>query len=352
MGKGLYNVAVIGATGNIGLTTLDILIERRFPCANVTAVASARSAGVTLRLLDGREIKAQQISQVDFNRVDLAFFCAGSAVSAEYAAQVAQKGCLVIDKTSFFRMRENIPLVVPEINLESISDHKQPSGVIACPNCIAIPLSMTLSALIRGGCGINNVVVSTYQSVSGAGRQAVDALKSRTLADLKDDYILPEGLISPFPREIAFNAIPQIGNISASNAYADEEDKIMREVAKILGQRNLNISVTCVRAPTLVGHGISVYVELDKTASLKELASTLRQFPNISFSEGDDYATPAEAAGRDEVFVGRLRKAGRGYSFWVVTDNLRKGAALNGVQIAEQLIAIDPSLDRFKANKT
>jgi aspartate-semialdehyde dehydrogenase len=348
----LYNVAVIGATGNIGSKTLDILIERKFPCANITTVASARSAGTTLRLLDGREIKVQQISQVDFNNTDLAFFCAGSAMSAEYAAQVAQKGCLIIDKTSFFRMHEDIPLVVPEINFDSISSCKSPSGIVACPNCVAVPLSMTLSALVKGGCKIGSVVVSTYQSVSGAGRRAVDVLKSQTLADLNDDYVMPEGLISPFPKKIAFNAIPQIGNISASDAYADEEDKIMREVAKILEQENLNISVTCVRVPTLVGHGISVYVELDKTASLKELAAMFKQFSGISFGAENDYITPAEAVGRDEVFIGRLRKAGKGYSFWAVTDNLRKGAALNGVQTAERMIAADPSLDRFKANKT
>jgi aspartate-semialdehyde dehydrogenase len=350
--KKLYNVAVIGATGNIGSKTLDILIERKFPCANITAVASARSAGTTLRLLDRREIKVQQISQVDFNNIDLAFFCAVSAVSAEYAAQIAQKGCLVIDKTSFFRMHEDTPLVVPEINFDSISSRKPSSGIVACPNCVAIPLSMTLSALVRGGCRIRNVVVSTYQSVSGAGRRAVDALKSQALADLNADYVMPEGLISPFPKKIAFNAIPQIGNISASDAYTDEEDKVMREVAKILGQIDLNISVTCVRVPTLVGHGISVYVELDKAASLKELASMFRQFPSISFGAENDYITPVESEGRDEVFVGRLRKASRGYAFWVIADNLRKGAALNGVQIAEQLIAADPSLDRFKASKT
>ncbi|MDR1475463.1 MAG: aspartate-semialdehyde dehydrogenase [Holosporales bacterium] len=345
-----YNIAVVGATGNIGAKTLDMLVERNFPYANITAAASPRSVGAALRLSNGAEVKIRRIDDVDFENIDIAFFCAGSSVSSEYAAKAANMGCIVIDKTSFFRMEENIPLIVPEINIDSLSNSKtSPRGIISCPNCVAIPLSMALYALISGGLIINNVIVSTYQSVSGAGRQAVKVLRSQSLAILNGDN--QEKISSTFPRKMAFNAIPQIGDITAPGAYADEEEKIMREVSKIIDCLSFNISVTCVRIPTFVGHGVSVYVELNKVVCLEELGRMFKRFPGMSFDSRRDYITPVEVTNCDEVFVGRLRQAGNGYLFWIVADNLRKGAALNGVQIAERLIKLDPDLYKFRQRK-
>ncbi len=335
-----YNLAIIGASGNTGSKVLDILIERDFPYNQLFAVTSGRSAGNVLQLQNGLKIKSQTISEVDFSAVDIAFFCAGSTVSQQYAHQVAQQGCVVIDKTSFFRMKDDIPLIVPEANIEQLKIASN-SGIISSPNCVATPLSMALKAVNNRGFKINKVVVSTYQSVSGAGREAVKTLHNQIQNhyNQSDDTMLK--------KSIAFNVVPQI-DVMLDNGYTGEELKVMEEVKKILSLPDLDITATCVRVPTLVGHAMSVYLEIDENPKLEDVRNALVNFNGVRLCEGDCPPTPKDSDGVDAAMISRLRNAGQGCSFWLVSDNLRKGAALNGVQIAEHLINIDPSLKKFQ----
>lgn len=342
-----YNIAVIGATGNAGMTTLQILEERKFPIDTIVAVASERSIG-KLVSFKGKEIKVQPFVDVDFSKIDIAILCAGSGFSRNNARQITDAGCTIIDKTSCFRLNPKVPLIVPEINGESL--HKgAPLGIISTPNCVAVPLALTLKALMQIS-SIRRAVVSTYQSVSGAGKNAVEELYSQTKA------VLSTGPINPtvFQKQIAFNVIPQIGD-TYENGVTDEEDKISSEVCKIL-KCAVKVAVTCVRVPSFIGHGMSVACEFAKPITEKDAYDAFNNSDGIvTLDRRNDsigVATPIDVQGEDCVYVSRVRlddTIKNGLLYWVVSDNLRKGAALNSVQIAEEMIRQDPSLKSFKS---
>ena len=342
-----YNVAIVGATGNAGNNTLKVLAERNFPVDRIFAVASKKSVGKKVSFKN-RDLEVQSFDSVDFSQIDLAIFCAGGSFSKKYAQQIAEAGCTIIDKSSYFRFNPKVPLVVPEVN-EKILNKGAPLGIISTPNCVAVPLSMTLKALMDVA-PVKRVVVSTYQAVSGAGRSASDELYNQTKSVISSGSVVTD----VFSKQIAFNAIPVIGNLNAAGV-SDEEDKISLEICKIL-KSDVKVAVTCVRVPTFIGHGMSDCCDFSKENS-PEAA-----YHDFDCSEGilvvdrredNVVATPLDAQGEDAVFVSRVRKdptVRNGLMFWVVTDNLRKGAALNSVQIAERLIDIDPKLRLFKCN--
>ena len=340
-----YNVAVVGATGNAGNNTLKILAERNFPVGKVFAVASEKSVGKKVSFKN-RDLEVQSLASIDFSQIDLAIFCAGSSFSKKHAQQIAESGCTIIDKSSYFRFNPKIPLIVPEVN-EKVLSKGAPLGIIATPNCVAVPLSMTLNALMDIA-PIKRVVVSTYQAVSGAGHAASDELYNQTKAVVSSGSVVTD----VFSKQIAFNAIPVIGNLNGAG-ISDEEDKVAREICKIL-RADVRVAVTCVRVPTFIGHGMSVACEFSKEISPEDAYHAFDCFEGIltiDRREDDVVATPLDAQGEDAVFVSRVRKdltVKNGLIFWAVTDNLRKGAALNSVQIAERLIDIDPKLKLFK----
>jgi len=340
-----YNVAIVGATGNAGNNTLKILAERNFPVGDVFAVASERSVGKKVSFKN-QDLEVQSFDSIDFSQIDLAIFCAGSSFSKKHAQQVAEAGCTIIDKSSYFRFNPKVPLIVPEVN-EKILSKGAPLGIISTPNCVAVPLSMTLGAL-RDVAPVKRVVVSTYQAVSGAGRAASDELYNQTKAVVSSGSVVTD----VFSKQIAFNAIPVIGDIDGSGV-SDEEDKVSREICKIL-KSDVRVAVTCVRVPTFIGHGMSVTCEFSKEISPEDAYHAFDCFEGIltiDRRKDNVVATPLDAQGEDAVYVSRVRKdptVRNGLMFWVVTDNLRKGAALNSVQIAERLIDIDPKLKLFK----
>ncbi|MBE6447200.1 MAG: aspartate-semialdehyde dehydrogenase [Alphaproteobacteria bacterium] len=347
--KKMYNVAVVGATGNAGNNTIRILEERRFPIENLYAVASEKSVGAVISF-NNRNIQVLDLSKMDFSNIDIAFFCAGSAVSKRYAKHATELGCTIIDKTSCFRLEPKVPLVVPEINGHYLKSGAA-LGIISTPNCIAGPLSMALKAVSQVA-KLKRVVISTYQSVSGAGKSAIDELYRQTKSVISSGTIVTD----VFSKQIAFNAIPAIGDIY-SNGISDEEDKIASEIRKIL-HSDVKVAVTCVRVPVFVGHGISVACEVNGEFSVNQIYDAFNNFPGILSVDrkGEEvaFATPLDAQGEDAVFISRIRKdisVKNGVLFWVVADNLRKGAALNSVQIAENMIKFDSSLSIFKRSK-
>lgn len=340
-----YNVAVVGATGNTGMKTLEILAERSFPVGEVFAIASDRSAGKEVSFKN-KTLKVVKFSDVDFSKIHIAFFCAGSAVSRKYAASVTDKGCVIIDKTSYFRLNPKVPLVIPEVN-ENALNKGAPLGIISTPNCVAVPLAMTLKALSTVS-PIKRAVISTYQSVSGAGRQAIRELITQS----KDILSSQDSTNEVFQKRIAFNVIPAIGNIMSSG-FSDEEEKIAFETCKIL-KSDLRIAVTCVRVPVFIGHCMSVACEFSKPVSENDAFNAFENFEGIvTIDRREDaaFVSPIDTEGGDSVYVSRVRSdfsAKNGLMYWIATDNLRKGAALNSVQIAEQLIDKDPQLTIFK----
>lgn len=340
-----YNVAVVGATGNAGNNTLKILAERNFPVGKVWAVASQRSVGKKVSF-KSRDLEVQSLDSMDFSQIDLAILCAGSDFSKRHAQRITEAGCTIIDKSSYFRFNPKVPLVVPEVN-EKILNKGAPLGIICTPNCVAVPLSMTLKAL-GDLAPLKRVVVSTYQSVSGAGRAASDELYNQTKAVISSGTVATD----VFSKQIAFNAIPVIGNLDGAGV-SDEEDKVAREICKIL-KSDVRVTVTCVRVPTFIGHGMSVCCEFSKEFSLEDAYHAFDCFEGILVVDRRDdnvVATPLDAQGEDAVYISRVRRdptVKSGLMFWAVTDNLRKGAALNSVQIAESLIDIDPKLKFFK----
>ncbi len=340
-----YNIAVIGATGNAGNNTLKIFAERKFPVNEVFAVASKRSVGKKVSFKN-RDLEVQSFDSVDFSKVDLAIFCAGSEFSKKYAKQVTEAGCTIIDKSSYFRFNPKVPLIVPEVNAK-ILEKGAPLGIISTPNCVAVPLSMTIKALIDVA-PIKRVVVSTYQAVSGAGKAASDELYNQTKSVVSSGKVVTD----VFSKQIAFNAIPVIGNLYESGV-SEEEDKIACEICKLL-KSDVRVAVTCVRVPTFIGHGMSVSCEFSKEISPEDAYHAFDNFEGILVvdrKEENVVATPLDAQGEDAVFISRVRKDSTvkyGLMFWAVADNLRKGAALNSVQIAEHLIDIDPNLKLFK----
>ncbi|BDG79997.1 aspartate-semialdehyde dehydrogenase [Bacillus subtilis] len=340
MGRGLH-VAVVGATGAVGQQMLKTLEDRNFEMDTLTLLSSKRSAGTQVTF-KGQELTVQEASPESFEGVDIALFSAGGSVSQALAPEAVKRGAIVIDNTSAFRMDENTPLIVPEVNEADLHEH---NGIIANPNCSTIQMVAALEP-IRKAYGLNKVIVSTYQAVSGAGNEAVKELYSQTEAILNNEEIKPE--IMPVKGDkkhyqIAFNAIPQIDKFQ-DNGYTFEEMKMINETKKIMHMPELQVAATCVRLPIETGHSESVYIEVDRDdATVEDIKNLLKEAPGITLQDDLSqqlYPMPADAVGKNDVFVGRIRKdldRANGFHLWVVSDNLLKGAAWNSVQIAESL---------------
>ncbi len=332
-----YKIAVVGATGNVGREILATLSERNFPASQVVALASSRSIGKEVSYGDEKTLKCQDLAEYDFSDTDIALFSPGGAVSKEYAPRAAEAGCVVIDNTSHFRMHDDVPLVVPEVNPEALKDYGK-SNIIANPNCSTIQMVAALKPL-DDVAEIKRVVVSTYQSVSGAGKDAMDELYNQTKKLYVHEHSEPEA----FTKRIAFNVIPHI-DVFMETGDTKEEWKMVQETKKIMGAE-IPVSATCVRVPVFVGHGESVNIEFADTITVDQAWDALEEAAGIIVQdrrEDGGYATPLDTAGEDGVYVSRIRKdptVEHGLNMWVVSDNLRKGAALNAVQIAETLIA-------------
>ena len=330
-----YRVAVIGATGNVGREMLKTLAERNFPADEVIALASARSVGKEVSFGEDDVLKIRDLATFDFKGVDIALSSPGGSVSAEHSPRAAAAGCVVIDNTSHFRMDADVPLVVPEVNPEAIAGYTK-RNIIANPNCSTIQMVVALKPLHQLG-KIKRVVVSTYQSVSGAGKEGMDELFDQTKGIFVTDHATPK----KFPKQIAFNVIPQI-DVFMEDGSTKEEWKMVVETQKILDP-NIAVNATCVRVPVFVGHSESINVEFENPVSVAQARDALKRAKGvvvIDKHEPGGYATPAECVGEDAVYISRLRKdptVANGLSFWCVSDNLRKGAALNAVQIAEVL---------------
>ena len=328
------NVAVVGATGMVGNEMLRVLAQREFPAERVVALASERSKGLTVAYANG-ELKVGGIDEAAFKGIDVALFAASGDIALMYGPVAAESGALVIDNSSAWRMKENVPLVVPEVNAADIRENE---GIIANPNCCTIPLTVVLNPLKKEA-GVERVLVSTYQSASGAGRQLVDELEEQTRA-LADGKQPP---VAAYPYQLAYNVVPG-GWHPEADGYNEEEMKIVNETRKILHDPELRIAATCVRVPVPVGHGESVFVETTEKLTADDARVLLGSSPGIVVQDDPHaklYPTPNGVAGKDEVYVGRIREdvsTKRGLLIWIVSDNLRKGAALNAVQIAEQAI--------------
>jgi len=335
-----YNIVVAGATGNVGREIVKILEERNFPVDNLYLLASSRSEGKTIEFC-GKEIEVQDLSKFDFSKTKIGFFSPGGKVSAEFAPKAAAAGCIVIDNTSQFRMQNDVPLVVPEVNPSVLEDfflQENCRNIIANPNCSTIQMVVVLKPLHEAAI-INRVVVSTYQSVSGAGKEAMDELFTQTQHIYNNKPIEK----NKFTKQIAFNAIPHIGGFS-ENGNTEEEEKMINETKKILDQ-DIRVSATCVRTPIFISHAESINIEFDSALSEKQAKELLKRCEGVSvidYRKEDGYVTPIEVAGEDKVYVSRIRQdttIDNGLNLWVVADNLRKGAALNAIQIAELLIS-------------
>ncbi len=335
-----YTIAVVGATGNVGKEMLAVLAERNFPVKQVHALASRNSVGREVSFGEERTLKVEDLEHFDFSDVDIGFFSPGAAVSKIHAPRAAKSGCVVIDNTSHFRMEEDVPLVVPEVNATALKDFSK-RHIIANPNCSTIQMVTALKPL-HDIAPIKRVVVATYQSVSGAGKAAMDELYNQTKHIFAGQHDTPQ----QFTKRIAFNAIPHIDVFVETGPHAGatkEEWKMIVETQKILDP-NIRVSATCVRLPVFVGHGEAVHVEFAKPITEKQARAALEAAPGVALEDqrqDGGYVTPQECVGLDDVFVSRLRKdpsVEHGLNFWVVADNMRKGAALNAVQIAETLI--------------
>jgi len=318
----------------VGMELLKVLAERKFPAEKVIALASDRSAGLTVSY-NGSQLQVQTISEAAFDGIDVALFAASTDLALMYAPIAAEKGALVIDLSSAWRMRENVPLVVPEVNAEDLRQHE---GIVANPNCCAVPLTVVLKPLHEKA-GVERVLVSTYQSASGAGRALVDELDEQTKAIAAGT----EPPVSVYPYQLAYNVVPG-GWRPDEDGYNEEEVKIVHETRKILHLPDLRIAATCVRVPVPVGHGESVFVETRDPITPDEFRTLMETAPGVIVEDDPNaklYPTPHRVAGTDEVYVGRIRKdpsVAHGLAVWIVSDNIRKGSALNAVQIAEQAI--------------
>jgi len=334
--KPKYNVAIVGATGAVGEQMREVLEERKFPVGEMRLLASERSAGQFLEF-DSRQHRVGVLNENSFENTDIALFSAGGAVSAKYAPLAVSAGAVVVDNTAHFRMAPDIPLVVPEVNASAIRDYKN-HGIIANPNCSTIQMVVALKP-IHDAARIKRVVVSTYQSVSGAGRQAMEELSQQIAALFNGKDVEKK----KFPHQIAFNCIPHI-DVFMEDGYTKEEWKMIHETRKILGEPSLPVTATTVRVPVFCSHSESVNVETEKKLTVAEVRALLREAPGIIVAdepENNLYPLALEATGKDATYVGRIREdhsVQNGINLWVVADNLRKGAALNAVQIAEILI--------------
>jgi aspartate-semialdehyde dehydrogenase len=330
-----YKVAVVGATGNVGREMLNILAERNFPADEVVAVASRRSQGVECSFGD-KTLKVKAIDHFDFSDVDICMMSAGGAVSKEWSPKIAAQGAVVIDNSSAWRMDPDVPLIVPEVNADAITGFTK-KNIIANPNCSTAQLVVALKPL-HDKAKIKRVVVATYQSVSGAGKDAMDELFSQS----KAVFTLDEVQTKTFPKRIAFNVIPHI-DVFMEDGYTKEEWKMVVETKKILDPK-IKLTATCVRVPVFVGHSEAVNIEFENPITADEAREILRNAPGclvIDKLEPGGYVTPYECVGEDATYISRIREDGtieNGLQIWVVSDNLRKGAALNAVQIAECLI--------------
>ncbi len=327
-------VAIAGATGVVGTEMLSILEERNFPVDRVLPLASSRSAGGAVRFR-GADITVQSLDKHSFKGVDVALFAAGAAVSKEYAPIAAEAGAVVIDNSAAWRLDPQVPLVVPEVNRQALDTHR---GIIANPNCSTIQMVVALNPL-HVHAGIARIVVSTYQSVSGTGKDAIDELAEQCRQLLNFNKVKP----AVYPHQIAFNCLPHIDTFLASGSTG-EEMKMVNETRKILGDASLGISATAVRVPVFVGHAESINVETKHKVSAAEARAILATAPGVQLCDDpsrDVYPLPLHVVGTDAVFVGRIREddsVAMGLNLWVVADNVRKGAALNAVQIAEALV--------------
>ncbi|MFN2327644.1 MAG: aspartate-semialdehyde dehydrogenase [Chromatocurvus sp.] len=332
-----YNVAVVGATGAVGEVMLEILAERKFPVDKLYALASERSAGKTISYGD-RRITISNLADFDFSKAHIGLFSAGGSISAEFAPKAAAAGCVVIDNTSHFRRDDDIPLVVPEVNPGALAAWRD-RGIIANPNCSTIQMLVALKP-IYDAVGIKRVNVATYQAVSGTGKEAIEELAGQTARLLNGQPAEPE----VYPKQIAFNALPHIDTFQ-DNGYTREEMKMVWETQKIFGDSELLVNPTCVRVPVFFGHSEALHIETIDKITAAEAQELLRNAPGITLLDDradGGYATAVtEAAGKDPVFVSRVREDishPRGLDLWVVADNVRKGAALNSIQIAELMI--------------
>jgi aspartate-semialdehyde dehydrogenase len=330
-----YKVAVVGATGNVGREMLNILAERGFPADEVVALASRRSLGLEISYGD-RTLKCKALEHYDFSDTDFCLMSAGSAVSKDWSPKIGAQGCVVIDNSSCWRYDNDVPLIVPEVNADAVTGYTK-KNIIANPNCSTAQLVVALKPL-HDVAKIKRVVVATYQSVSGAGKDAMDELFNQTRAIYVNDSVEPE----KFPKRIAFNVIPHI-DVFREDGYTKEEWKMLAETQKILDPA-IQLTATCVRVPVFVGHSEAVNIEFDKPISADQARDILREAPGILVidkREDGGYMTPFEATGEDATYISRIREdktVKHGLSFWCVSDNLRKGAALNAIQIAEVLV--------------
>lgn len=328
----LHDIAVVGASGLVGRKILEVLEERNFPSGKIVAIASDASYGREITI-GKKSYHLQKLTPNVFKNLEFVFFSAGAAISKQWAPIAAKDGAVVIDNSSAFRMDKDVPLVVPEVNRNDIFKHK---NIIANPNCSTIELVMALRPL-DNSFKIKRVVVSTYQSVSGIGNKGVSKLHN----EIKDINDIVDASI--FPHKIAYNAIPQI-DIFMEDRYTKEERKMINETRKIMNRYDLKITATCVRIPTIGGHGESVNIEFDKRFTLDEVHNALARFKGVKVVDEPDnkmYPMPADSHEKDDVFVGRIRydeSVKNGLNLWVVADNIRKGAATNAVQIAEEII--------------
>lgn len=334
----LLNIAIVGATGAVGETLLQVLAERHFPVGKLYPLASLRSVGKTVNF-SGETLEVENLEHFDFAQADIAFFSAGGSVSADYAPKAAASGCIVIDNTSFFRYDTDIPLVVPEVNPEAIAEFTK-RNIIANPNCSTIQMLVALKP-IYDAVGITRINVATYQAVSGTGKRAITELVDQTGALLNGRGVSP----SVYPRQIAFNVLPHIDNFEP-NGYTREEMKMVKETRKILGDDTIQVNPTAVRVPVLYGHSEALHVELKKPLTAEEARNILEKAPGVTVVDDTakaEYPTPFnDASGQDNVLVGRIRQDishPSGLNLWVVADNIRKGAATNAIQIAEILYA-------------
>ena len=334
----IFDVAVVGVTGTVGACMLEILAERKFPVGKVYALASERSAGKRVPF-NGSELKVEDITGFDFSKAQLGLFSAGSGVSEEYAPKAAAAGCVVIDNTSRFRYDADVPLVVPEVNPHTLGQYRN-RGIIANPNCSTIQMVVALKP-IYDAVGIERINVATYQSVSGAGAGAIEELVRQTTLLLNGK---PLGKSGKFPKQIAFNALPHIDEFQ-DNGYTREEMKILWETRKILGDETIRVNATAVRVPVFYGHSEALHIETREKITAGQARALLRKAPGVEVLDERrkaGYPTAVtEAARRDAVFVGRIREDishPQGLDLWVVADNIRKGAALNSIQLAELLV--------------
>lgn len=336
MGSKGYNVAVVGATGLVGQEMMNVLEERKFPIKSFKPLASKRSAGTPIEFME-KSYLVEETTESSFDDVDIALFSAGGAISEKFAPAAAKAGAVVVDNTSHYRMDPDVPLVVPEVNPEAIKQHK---GIIANPNCSTAQMMLVLKP-IMDAVGLKRVVVSTYQAVSGAGKEAMDALLEQTRQILNQQGA--KQVDSPFPHQIAFNLIPQI-DVFLENGYTKEEMKMVNETKKILGDDTIDVTATCVRVPVFIGHSESINIETKEPIAPQKARELLDAFPNLVVTDepGDlKYPMPIDCVQDNNTYVGRIRKDisnPNGLDLWCVSDNLRKGAAFNAVQIAETLI--------------